>query len=62
MSANVVAIILFPNVHYYVKRFTQKRFFGMKDEEIIRLFLLFLEEVTLFPGQCFQYYLYVKYL
>ena len=34
----------------------------MKDEEIIRLLSLFLEGATFFPGQCSQYYLYVKHL
>ena len=34
----------------------------MKDEEIIRLYLMFLERAILFSSQNPQYYLYLKYL
>ncbi len=62
VSAKVVALILFPSVHYIVKGLSQKRSFGMKDEEIIRLLFSSLEEATLFPDQCFQYCLHLKHL
>ncbi len=62
VSAKVIALILFPSVYCIVKKLSQKRFFGIKDEEIIRLFSSSLERVTLFPDQCFRYCLYLKHL
>lgn len=53
ISAKVVASILFPSIHYIIKKLPQKRFYGMKDEEIIKLFFLSLEKATFFPDQCF---------
>ena len=60
--AKVVALILFPSVHCIMKGLLQKRSFGMKDEEIIRLLSLSSEGATLFPDQCSQYCLYLKHL
>lgn len=58
--ANVVALTLFPSIYYIMKKISQKRFFGIKDGEIIKLLSSFLEETTLFPDQWSQYYLYLK--
>ena len=48
--AKVVALVLFPNIHYIIKKHSQKRSFGIKDEEIIRLFSLSLEKAIFFPN------------
>ena len=50
---NIVAIILFFSIHYILNKVSQKRFFGIKDKEIIKLLFLSLEKVTLFPSQYF---------
>ena len=47
--ANIVVLILFPSIYDVVKRFLQKRSFGINDEEIIRLFFSSLKRATLFP-------------
>ena len=60
--AKVVALVLFPSVNCIMKRLSQKRSFGMKDEEIIRLFSSSLERATLFPNQYSQCRLYLKHL
>ncbi len=62
VSAKIVALILFPSVHYIIKGLSQKRSFGIKDEEIIRLLSSSLEGATLFLDQCYQYCLYLKHL
>ena len=35
---NVIALILFPIIYYIIKKLLKKRFFNIKNEEIIRFF------------------------
>lgn len=55
--SNIRAIVLFLSIHYIVKKLLQKKFFSMKDEEIIKLFFLSLKKATFFPDQHFYYIL-----
>lgn len=45
---NVIAIILFSSIHCIVNKLSQKKSFGIKNEEIIWLFLFSLEEAIFF--------------
>ena len=52
VSTKVIALILFSSVYCIVKKLLQKRFFSIKNEEIIRLLFLSLKGASLFLDQC----------
>lgn len=60
--ANIIAIILLPSIYCIVKKLSQKRFFGIQDEKIIKLLSLSLKGADLFSGQRFQFHLHSNHL
>lgn len=58
---NILAIIIFSNICYSMKKLSQKSLLDMKNVKIIRPLSLSSEGATIFPSQRFQYHPYMKH-